>query len=98
MVHGKSILYTSENVVDYTKEAKKEWSSSSIFSTGTNTINFVFFIYDVIAWGFGFVVNLASAFINQFLGHPGRPGGLRDPQHNNFGAGLDAQVSQIGYK
>jgi hypothetical protein len=25
VVHGKSILYTSENVVDHTKEAAKEW-------------------------------------------------------------------------
>ena len=67
-MHGKSILYTSENVIDYTKEAKKEWSNYSFMTSGSNTVNFVLFVYNLAAWGVGLVFGVFVGLFNMFIG------------------------------
>ena len=79
-VHNKAILYTSENVADHTKEASKDWSSSSMLPGGQNGLNFLMFIYNIGAWLMNSGMGLITRIVNELVGE-GNPEAAEDRRY-----------------
>ena len=77
--------------MDYTKEAAKEWQSSSLLPGGQNGANFLMFIYNVSAWILNHAVGAVARLINEVFGGANADAPMRDQR-------AAATSDTIGYK
>ena len=70
VVNDRAVLYTSENVVDHTKEACKEWTGwTPYLIQGAGEVNFFLMVYRIVKWVFSSMFSFLASMLNQVLGN-----------------------------